>query len=133
MSGEGYNNKFFLRVNKKFPGMNEILAYAKAKRGGPGYARIKRECTEEVISAFNGTIPFLNCSKIYPVFNWHVANKRRDPDNIAVAVKFIFDAFVTAGIIKNDGHRYIGGWDNIFTQVDEPDYVTVDVHCQTEE
>lgn len=130
---EEYASKFSVRINKKFPGMNQILSYAKAHRGSPAYARMKRECTAAVVSALNGVTPILNCNKIYPVFNWHILNRRRDPDNIAVAVKFIFDAFVIVGIIENDGHKHVGGWDNLFTKVSEPDYVTVDVYCQTEE
>lgn len=39
---------------------------------------------------------------------------RRDPDNIAAAVKFIWDGLVEAGVIPNDGWKENGGWSNHF-------------------
>ena len=44
------------------------------------------------------------------VFTWYRANRRSDPDNIAFAKKFILDAFVEVGIIKNDGWKWVGGF-----------------------
>jgi len=129
--GDSYNDKFSFRVNTKFPSMNEIIACAKKGGNGMAYARLKKRYTREVIDVLEQTrIPF-DCYKIYAVFTWCVANRRRDPDNIAVAVKFVFDAFVYAGLIKNDGQRTIDGWYNNFKKVSEPDYVDVDVYCQT--
>lgn len=128
-----FNENFSVRIDKKLPGMNEIIAAAKKGFGGLVYARMKRDCTKVIVDAVKLVSHPLGCSKIYVVFNWCVANRRRDPDNIAAAVKFIFDAFVIAGVIKNDSQRYVIGWDNLFTKVDGSDYVEVKVHCQTEE
>jgi Holliday junction resolvase RusA-like endonuclease len=39
---------------------------------------------------------------------WYCKDKRRDPDNIGSAVKYILDGLVSAKIIPNDGWRQIG-------------------------
>lgn len=40
-------------------------------------------------------------------FRWMEKNKRRDPDNIQFAQKFVLDSLVTRGILPDDG------WDEI--------------------
>lgn len=42
-------------------------------------------------------------------FLWTEPNRRRDPDNIqATGVKFILDGLVRAGVLPDDGPRYVG-------------------------
>ncbi|EOE6423505.1 hypothetical protein ACKO7J_002246 [Enterococcus hirae] len=38
---------------------------------------------------------------------WYMKNRRKDPDNIAFAVKFILDGLVNAGALPNDGWNEI--------------------------
>ena len=38
---------------------------------------------------------------------WHVKDGRKDPDNIAFALKFLLDGTVRAGVLPNDGQRQI--------------------------
>lgn len=45
---------------------------------------------------------------------WYAKDRRKDKDNIAFAVKYIFDGMVNAGLIENDGWKQIGNWVNIF-------------------
>lgn len=40
-------------------------------------------------------------------FTWYEPNKRRDPDNVVFAKKFILDGLVRAGILENDGWRIV--------------------------
>lgn len=47
-------------------------------------------------------------------FTWIENNKKRDLDNIAFAQKFIFDALVETGTIKNDNFRYVRGFTHNF-------------------
>ena len=47
-------------------------------------------------------------------FTWYRVNRRSDPDNIAFAKKFIMDAFVESGLIKNDGWKSVKGFIDIF-------------------
>jgi len=64
------------------------------------------------------------------MFIWYEPNKRRDPDNIAFAKKFVFDGLIQAGIIKNDGWGNIAGFTDRF--IHDPDckaaYVEVLIH-----
>ena len=46
-------------------------------------------------------------------FHWYCKDKRKDPDNIAFARKFILDGMVKAGVLKNDG------WNNVASLSDE--------------
>lgn len=52
-------------------------------------------------------------------FLWVEVNKRRDPDNIAFAKKFILDSLVESGKLKNDTQQYIKGFSDRFEQGDE--------------
>ena len=56
--------------------------------------------------------------KIFLHITWYCKDKRRDPDNVAAAVKFIWDGLVAAGVIENDGWTQNAGWTNRF-EVDE--------------
>lgn len=40
-------------------------------------------------------------------FTWFAKNRKSDPDNISVGVKFLLDAFVKKGIVANDGWNEI--------------------------
>lgn len=48
------------------------------------------------------------------VFHWYAKNRRKDPDNIAFAKKFILDGMTEAGLIPNDGWREIAGFEDKF-------------------
>ncbi len=52
--------------------------------------------------------------RIFLDITWYCKNKRRDPDNIASAVKFIWDGLAEAGVIKNDGWKENGVLTNKF-------------------
>lgn len=45
---------------------------------------------------------------------WYEPNKKRDKDNIAFAKKFIQDALVELGVLKNDGWANIVGFTDEF-------------------
>ena len=38
---------------------------------------------------------------------WHLSNGRKDPDNVAFAIKFLLDGIVKAGVLPNDGQKQI--------------------------
>lgn len=96
----------------EMPGFNEIVKVAKRGRGKyQPYNDMKREHTDTV-AWLSKKIP--NKKKIFLDITWIEKDKRRDPDNIAAAVKFIWDGLVEAGVIKNDGWNENGGWANHF-------------------
>lgn len=56
---------------------------------------------------------------------WFVKNKRKDPDNISSAVKFVLDGMVEAGLIENDGWKQIGNLHHYF-KVDKDERVEIE-------
>ena len=40
---------------------------------------------------------------------WYEKNKRRDPDNVFSAIKYILDSLVEAGVFPNDGQKQVAG------------------------
>lgn len=49
-------------------------------------------------------------------FLWVEENRRRDLDNIAFAKKFILDALVSAGVLRNDSQKYVRGFSDSVQQ-----------------
>lgn len=48
------------------------------------------------------------------LFEWHESSRKRDPDNIASAKKYVLDAMQKVGVIENDSQRYIRGFHDRF-------------------
>ena len=40
---------------------------------------------------------------------WYEKNKRRDPDNVFSAIKYILDSLVEVGVFPNDGQKQVEG------------------------
>ena len=67
--------------------------------------------------------------KDYPVkihFTWYTKNERVDPDNTAFAKKFILDALVEKGILKDDTRKCINGFTDSYG-VDKEPYVVIEI------
>lgn len=45
---------------------------------------------------------------------WVVPDRRTDRDNVAFAKKFVQDALVNAGVLKDDGWKYVVGFSDRF-------------------
>lgn len=85
------------------PGLNEVINASRANKYKA--AKLKKEAEELIIWS-------IKAAKIQPEtqvkfidFYWYEPNKKRDPDNIVSARKFIMDALQKAGIIETDGWR----------------------------
>lgn len=91
------------------PGFNEIVKAAKSHYHA--YNNMKQDNTD-LVAWKSKKIP--GKKKIFLNITWIEKNRRRDPDNIAAAVKFIWDGLVEAGVINNDGWNQNGGWSNHF-------------------
>lgn len=59
-------------------------------------------------------------------FEWHEKTKRRDADNIASAKKFILDALVKNGVLKDDSRKYVKGFYDLIID-DKEDFVKVEL------
>lgn len=95
-------------IEGTMPGLNATLG--KALHNRYMYGALKKECDNRVIVA-------CKLAKINPVthpalvtFVWVEKDRRRDPDNIDSAKKFILDGLIKAGILKGDGWKHIAGF-----------------------
>ena len=98
-------------IPTRLPGLNEIIEearknpYASAKQK-KYYTELVRDC---FTLAYRFKIPVVK-APIWLKCTWVEENKRRNPDNIAAAKKYILDGLVKAGAIKNDGWDEIAGF-----------------------
>lgn len=95
-------------IDIKLPSLNEYTKTNRANR----YAGNKMKANNQ--SYIRGCIYYhLKNLKIEnPIivhFTWIEDSKRRDLDNVTFAQKFILDALVETGTIKNDNARYVKG------------------------
>lgn len=109
------------------PGLNEILDAAKSGRGKTNaYARLKKYW-ETIIVLHIRKARIQPVKEAYFRFMWYEKNRRRDPDNIVVARKFIMDSLVDDKILENDGWGQVRGFtDRWFVHAGEPG-VTVQI------
>ena len=97
------------KIPGQLPGMNKIIAASKTHH--MVYKKIKEEhcwyigtCIKKhnITPYTDGDLP------INVKITWVCENKKRDKDNIMAGQKFILDAMVKSGVIKDDGWKYIG-------------------------
>jgi Holliday junction resolvase RusA-like endonuclease len=95
------------------PGLNDMIASAKVRRGKWSAYAEQKKTYEGIISCYLNDLKPVD-SMVWVSFIWVEKAKRRDLDNIAAAKKFIFDALVKKGILKNDGWKNVAGWTDQF-------------------
>lgn len=67
-------------------------------------------------------------------FVWYRKDKRTDPDNIAsTGMKFIFDGFQLAKVLKNDGWQQVKGFNHEFRIDKEKPRVEINITKITKE
>lgn len=100
--------QYFL-IDMRLPGLNEYIAAMNSNRHVGN--KLKQDTEEFIMWAIKrglakGTLKrVLEPCDIYIEFR--EATKRRDVDNIQSAQKFILDALVKTGVLKNDGQRWV--------------------------
>lgn len=104
------NNTWFCEVKMKLPSLND---YINLCRGNKFSAAGMKKKLEKDIGWFLNRLPRFE-NPITIEFHWVEDNKRRDFDNIAFAKKFILDAMVKAGKLKDDNRRYVQGFTDSF-------------------
>lgn len=98
-------------IDMKLPSLNEYVRVCRANR----YEASKyKKDIERDISIFLAKLPqFERPVKIH--FHWIEDSKRRDLDNVAFAKKFILDALVKSGKLKDDNRRYVTAFTDTFS------------------
>lgn len=109
--------KYIFEINKRLPSFNEYTRQNRANKYA-GAEMKKREEDYIYLAIKNqlGNLKIKNPVKV--IFLWIEENGKRDLDNICFAKKFILDALVKAGVIKNDNRKHITGF------VDNFEYAT---------
>ena len=119
MAQEKISSEHLARVTfeipAKLPSLNE---YTYACRGNIHLASNMKRSTENLIAMFLIRVPVFT-KPIMLHFRWIEKDKRRDLDNVAFAKKFILDALVKTGKIRDDGRKYVVGFTDTFEQGNE--------------
>lgn len=118
----------FFKINGKLPSLNEYLSAC--NRGYYVGGKMKKQ-VDDMIGWY--IIAAVQCNTLYPTdrpitlrFRWHEKTKRRDPDNIVSAKKFILDALQKQGIIHNDSRAYIKGFTDEIIDA-KKDFIEVEI------
>jgi hypothetical protein len=98
-----------LFIPGRMPGLNEIIALRAQKWKG-AYSEVKRTWTETIVALVQAaglpTFPRGACLD----YTAREPDKRRDPGNVFGGIdKFVSDALVKAGVLKNDGWKGVLG------------------------
>lgn len=102
-------------IPMKLPSLNDYVRDCRANKYGANEG--KREL-EYAISLYLRKLPRFE----HPIrirFTWIEQTKRRDYDNVAFAKKFILDAMVKSGKLKDDNRRFVRGFQDDFSLGDD--------------
>ena len=99
-------------IKCKFPSLND---YIRECRGNKYQAAVTKRVMEDYLILHMKNVPVFE-GPVYISFHWIEHGRKRDPDNVAFAKKFVLDALVKGGHLKNDTARYIAGFSDTFAQ-----------------
>lgn len=94
----------------RLPSLNEYIRECRANRYAG--AKMKRNVEDDIMVYLIKMPKYEKPVKIH--FHWIEENKRRDLDNVCFAKKYILDAMVKAGKLKNDNRNYVKGFMDTF-------------------
>ena len=98
------------QIPLKLPSLND---YVRACRSNAYAGAQMKQRVENQICRYLKDMPKYD-KPITIHFHWIEGNKRRDLDNIAFAKKFILDAMVKSGKLKDDNRRFVTGFTDSF-------------------
>lgn len=105
--------EYRLTIPGSLAGLNEYIASERANRYKA--AKLKRENEAIVTAAIWGQLKGVKIEKpVTMEYRWIEKNRRRDLDNITFGRKIIQDALVNAGVLKDDGWKYVVGFSDRF-------------------
>lgn len=108
-------------INMKLPSLNDYIRVCRSNKYQA--AKFKADI-ERKIGLFLMKMPkWNNPIKIH--FHWLEGNKRRDLDNICFAKKFILDAMVKKGKLKDDNRKCVTAFTDSFSYSDDGSFGVV--------
>lgn len=102
--------KQIITINMKLPSLNEYINLCRTNKYKA--AKFKADIETEIAFYLCKMPKYKKPIRIN--FNWIEGNKRRDYDNIAFAKKFILDAMVKAGRLKDDNRKCVTAFQDNF-------------------
>lgn len=97
----------------QLPGANEYID--SCRRNAKAANRTKQRTEDAILWAIKSQIQNIHFDcPVFICYTWFEPNRKRDKDNIAFGRKFIQDAIVRAGVLKNDGWAQIHGFSDSF-------------------
>ena len=97
-------------IPEKLPSLNQVIA----KNRGNAYAGNKlKQDTERMImhcirvAQSTGKLEKRYDGRVVIMVDWYEHENRRNVDNVKSANKFILDALVKTGVLKDDGPKYV--------------------------
>lgn len=110
---------FHFFFDGRLPSANETTAANRSNRMAG--ASQKKKAQAAVVAAITDSMPLY--PQAWPIRGrvvveclWTCKNKRRDPDNVASAIKIVLDALVDAGVLAGDRWANVGGIAHDFKQ-----------------
>lgn len=102
-----------LVIQGKLCGLNDYIAAERGNRYKA--AQMKRDTEQRIMWAAKQQLRGMKFSEpVIMRYTWYEPNRKRDKDNIAFARKFVQDALVKCGVLKNDGWAEIEGFSDEF-------------------
>ncbi len=110
----GIDMKYLLTIPGTLNNLNDYIAAERTNRHKG--AKMKATNEDIVIIAIRQCMRGVRIDKpVFMEYTWVEPNKRRDKDNISsFGRKVIQDALVTAGVLKDDGWKYVVGFSDRF-------------------
>ena len=112
-------------IDKKLTTLNEYINAERRNRYIAAKIKHKetKDCAKLIKKQMAHGVAFDWPCKLH--FIWHLKNKRKDPDGVAFAKKFILDGMQEAGFVENDNPKYIIGFVDDFVY-DGKDFVEIE-------
>lgn len=97
----------------KFASINEYIAKCKQRKGNWNKGNSMKQADQKFIMQFLPKVKYKRPLRI--LYTYYEPNRKRDHDNVAGYFHKVFqDAMVEAGMIPDDGWRWITGFSDTF-------------------
>ena len=107
--------KVVCKIDMKLPSLNDYINVCRRNRFES--ASYKKKLERKIGSYMDNMPVFNNPIRIH--FHWIEGNKRRDLDNICFSKKFILDAMVKLGKLKDDNRNCVTAFTDSFEYGEE--------------
>lgn len=106
--------EYLLMIPGRLPGLNDYIAAERANRHKG--AKMKAVNGDIAVISIRQCMRGVRIEKpVFMEYTWVEPDKRRDKDNISsFGRKVIQDALVDAGVLKDDGWKYVVGFSDRF-------------------